>query len=166
MNWYQNFQAFLVMFFIIIIIILRRPPLWPSGQSWLQIQTSGFDSRSYQVFWEVASLERGPLSLVNTTEELLGRNSSGSGLESRGYGSGDPLRWPRDILYPQKLALTSPTNGGRSVGIVSSRAQATEFVYYYAEIHLSQPLPNILRFVSCSYEQSIVLGHRYILMKW
>jgi len=29
-------------------------------------------------------------------------------------------------LYPQKLALTSPTGGGRSVGIVRSRAEATE----------------------------------------
>jgi hypothetical protein len=31
---------------------------------------------------------------------------------------GDSLRWPRDTLYPLKLALTSPTSGGRSVGIV------------------------------------------------
>ena len=31
-------------------------------------------------------------------------------------------------LYPQKLALTSPTGGGRSVGIVRSRTSATEFV--------------------------------------
>jgi hypothetical protein len=31
-------------------------------------------------------------------------------------GHGDPLLWPRDTLYPQKLALTSPTSGGRSVG--------------------------------------------------
>jgi hypothetical protein len=30
-------------------------------------------------------------------------------------------------LYPQKLALTSPTGGGRSVGIVRSRAKAMEF---------------------------------------
>ena len=30
-------------------------------------------------------------------------------------------------LYPLKLALTSPTGGGRSVGIVRSRAEATEF---------------------------------------
>ena len=29
-------------------------------------------------------------------------------------------------LYPQKLALTSPTSGGRSVGIVRSRTKATE----------------------------------------
>jgi len=30
-------------------------------------------------------------------------------------------------LYPQKLALISPTGGGRSVGIVRSRTKATEF---------------------------------------
>jgi len=30
-------------------------------------------------------------------------------------------------LYQQKLALTSPTGGGRSVGIVRSRTKATEF---------------------------------------
>jgi hypothetical protein len=35
-------------------------------------------------------LEQGPLSLVSTTEELLARNSSGSGLEIGGYSSGDP----------------------------------------------------------------------------
>ena len=35
-------------------------------------------------------------------------------------------------LYPQKLALTSPTRGGRSVGIVRSRTKAAEFfrVFY------------------------------------
>jgi hypothetical protein len=36
-------------------------------------------------------LKQGPLSLVSTAEELLGRNSSGSGLENRDYGCGDPL---------------------------------------------------------------------------
>ena len=30
-------------------------------------------------------------------------------------------------LYPQKLALTLPTGGGRSVGMVRSRTKATEF---------------------------------------
>jgi hypothetical protein len=64
-------------------------------------------------------LEWGPLSLVNTVEKLLGRESSGSGLEIREYGRG--------ILYPQKFALTLPTRGGRSVGIACSRTQATEF---------------------------------------
>jgi hypothetical protein len=36
-------------------------------------------------------LERGPLSLVSATEELLERKSSGSGLENRDYGRRDPL---------------------------------------------------------------------------
>ena len=44
-------------------------------------------------------------------------------------GRGDPLRWPRDTLYAQKLALTSPTGGGRSVGIVPLRTKATEFFF-------------------------------------
>jgi hypothetical protein len=33
--------------------------------------------------------------------------------------------------YPQKLALTSPTSGGRSVGIFRSRTQATEVFLFY-----------------------------------
>jgi hypothetical protein len=53
--------------------------LWSSGQSsWLQTQRSGFDSRRYHIFREAVGLERGPLSLVSITEELLERKSSGS----------------------------------------------------------------------------------------
>jgi hypothetical protein len=70
-----------------------RPPLWSSGQSsWLQIQRPGFDSRRYQIFGEIVGLERGPLSLVSTTEELLERKRSGSGIEIREYGRRDPSR--------------------------------------------------------------------------
>jgi hypothetical protein len=64
-----------------------RPPLWSSG-SCLQIQRSGFDSQRYQIFREVVGLERGPLSLVSTTEELLGKKSSGSGLEAENTALG------------------------------------------------------------------------------
>jgi hypothetical protein len=42
-------------------------------------------------------------------------------------GRGNSLRWPRITLYPQKLALTSPTSGGRSVGMVRLRTKTTEF---------------------------------------
>jgi hypothetical protein len=38
------------------------------------------------------SLERGPLSLVNTIEVLLGRISSDSVQEKRDYGRRDPPR--------------------------------------------------------------------------
>jgi hypothetical protein len=52
---------------------LLRPPLWAIGQSsWLHIRRPGFDSRHYQKK-KVVGLERGPLSPVSTTEELLDR---------------------------------------------------------------------------------------------
>jgi hypothetical protein len=51
----------------------REPPLWSSGQSsWLHIRRLGFDSRHTQKK-KVVGLERGSLSLVSTTEELLDR---------------------------------------------------------------------------------------------
>jgi hypothetical protein len=56
-------------------------PLWSSGQSaWLHIQRSVFDSRRYQIFWEVVGLERGPLIVVSAIEELLERKISCPGL--------------------------------------------------------------------------------------
>jgi hypothetical protein len=71
----------------------------------------------------------GSTSLVSTIQELLGRKSSSSGLEIREYGQRVPSGWPRGTLYPQKSVLTSPTSGGRSVRIVCSQTQATEFVF-------------------------------------
>jgi hypothetical protein len=100
-----------------------------SQNSSLQIQGSGFGSRRYHIFWEVVGLEQGPLSLVSTTEELLGRCSSGTGLEKRDNYRRDPPRSPRDTLYQQQLALTSPTSGGRSVGIIRKRTKAMELAY-------------------------------------
>jgi hypothetical protein len=70
---------------------------------WLQIQRSGFDSRRYQIFWEVVGLERDPLSLVSTIEELLERISSGSGLENRDCGRRDPSRWLLDTPLSAKV---------------------------------------------------------------
>jgi hypothetical protein len=40
-------------------------------QLWLQSKRSGFDSRRYKIFCEVVGLDRGPLSLVSTIEDLL-----------------------------------------------------------------------------------------------
>jgi hypothetical protein len=48
------------------------------------------------------------------------KKSNGSGMENRDYGHRDPLCWQRNTLHRLKLALTSPTSGGRSVGIVRS----------------------------------------------
>jgi hypothetical protein len=65
-------------------------------------------------------LERVPLSLVSTTEELLGRKSSGSGLESRDYGRRDSSRLLRDTPLSAKV-------GTNFAG--KWRTQATEFVF-------------------------------------
>jgi hypothetical protein len=73
--------------------------------------------------------------VLGHTEEYLRKTEMNSKLLSINLslchedtlGRDDPSRWPRGTLYPQKLAVTSPTSGGRSVGIVCSRIQATEF---------------------------------------
>jgi hypothetical protein len=92
----------------------------------LVVRVSGYrsggpeiDSRPYQIFWEARGLERSPLSFVRTIEELLEWSS----------GRGNSLRWPRNTLYPEKFALTSPTSGG-SVDIVRLRCKATEFSFF------------------------------------
>jgi hypothetical protein len=91
----------------------------------------GFDSRALPKK-KVVSLEWGPLSLVSTTEELLDRKVAAPCLENREYGHRDPSCLPRGTLYPQKLVITSPTSGGRSVGIVRSRTQTTEFSFSFS----------------------------------
>jgi hypothetical protein len=56
-------------------LVVKVPGYWSRGP--------GFNSRHYQIFRQVVGVERGPLSLVSTTEELLERKNSGSGLEDR-----------------------------------------------------------------------------------
>jgi hypothetical protein len=73
-------------------------------------------------------LEQDPLSLVRTTEELLGGENGGSGLENREYGRKNPLCWPRNTLYPKKIGTNVAC--GRSVAIVRWRTQAKEFVLF------------------------------------
>jgi hypothetical protein len=66
----------------------------------LVIRVSGYRSRSPDSnLREVVGLERDPFSLVSTTEELLGRKSTGSGLESRGYGRRNPNMPQYSFLY-------------------------------------------------------------------
>jgi hypothetical protein len=86
--------------------------MWPEGSGKFKNRLIGYRTRD-----------------LPTIEELLERDSSGSGLESREYGRRDPLRRPRDTLYPQKLAITSPRSGGCSIGIVCSRTEATDLLY-------------------------------------
>jgi hypothetical protein len=65
-------------------------------------------------------------------------------LENREYGRRDPSRLPRGTLYPQKLAITSPTSDGCSVGIVRSRIQAMEFSFSLVASSLCELVPTQL----------------------
>jgi hypothetical protein len=50
-------------------------------------------------------------------------------------------RWLRSTLYPQKLAITSPTSGGRSVGVFRSRTQTMEFFFVGEDPVPTSPRP-------------------------
>jgi hypothetical protein len=84
-------------------------------------------------------------------------------LENREYGRRDSLCWQRNTLYPQELALASPTSGGRSVGIFRSRTKATEFCFVFwrlNSIYLSH-------YAIFSPNNELISGRmRYMNTKW
>jgi hypothetical protein len=113
----------------------------------LVVRVPGYISRgpgsiccSTRFFRELVGLERGLLSLVRTIEELLGRKNSGPGLENREYCPRISSCWTGDALYLQKLTLTLPASGGRSVGIVLSRTKSTDLSFRLWDRKGRQPL--------------------------
>ena len=63
-------------------------------------------------------------------------------------------------LYPRKLALTSPTGGGRSVGIVRVRTKATELLLLFL-------LPYFCRvFAIIHLKRSLLLGYFIYIYIW
>jgi hypothetical protein len=108
----------------------KQPPL-TIGFCGLVIRISSYRSRGPLRFPALPYILRSIGTGTGSTQPLeynwgaTWKKSSGPGLENREYGRRYPSRWPRGTLYPQKLAINSPTSGGRSVGIVRSRTQAT-----------------------------------------
>jgi hypothetical protein len=71
---------------------------------------------------KIVGLERGPLSLVSTTEELL---DSGSCLEKREYGRRDPWHFH----FP-KVRLTAFKEGAYFMGMKIFNHLPTDIKYY------------------------------------
>jgi hypothetical protein len=71
-------------------------------------------------------LERGPLSLASTIEELLERKSSGSGLQNRDYGRRESAALA--TRYPSIRKSWQATSGSRSVSTDQLRTKATELL--------------------------------------
>jgi hypothetical protein len=75
-------------------------------------------------------LKRGPLSLVSTSEELLGRKNSGSCLENRDYS----CRWLQHWLHDTPLSTRVATNSAdkwRSLSQYSSLADSGHGGFFY-----------------------------------
>jgi hypothetical protein len=113
--------------------------VWGGGRyfrrTWKSVSGLHFDN--WKTVYGLTQTDAAVIAFQNA-ERINFQHSFGKG-ERQTSGSrkprfGDPLRWPRDTLYPQKLALTSPTSGGRSVGIVRMRTLATEFSFLFLNV--------------------------------
>jgi hypothetical protein len=84
-------------------------------------------------------LERDSLSLVSTTEEILGRKVAAPVYKTENTAVG--IRHADHVApsIPKKLVITSPTSGSRSVGIVRSRTQTWSFFLLKYQLRLTEP---------------------------
>jgi hypothetical protein len=79
---------------------------------------------------KVVGLKRGPLSLVSTTEELLDRKVAAPVYKTENTAVG--IRHADHVVpsIRKTLAITSPTSGSRTIGIVRSRTETMEFSFF------------------------------------
>ena len=104
--------------------------MWSTGQSfWLQIRRSRVRSPALPDLLSSSGSGTGSTQPREVKlRSYLNKKSRGSRFrKQRLMAVGTRCANHVTPLYPQKLPLTSPTGGGRSVGMVRSRTKATEF---------------------------------------
>jgi hypothetical protein len=100
---------------------------WTLNMTTLKILYCTFLILIYTVYF--ARVLQWIISFECSSEVLCARALVKSALANRDYGRrGSAALTMRHPTNQQKLALTSPTSGGCSVGIVRSRTKATELV--------------------------------------
>jgi hypothetical protein len=84
-------------------------------------------------------MKRGPLSLVSTTEELLGSNSSVSGLEIREYSRRDLFFFYLYIYFG--VGLESPFCQLQAIYIKLLKVDSTQILYKTHTEHTQTSMP-------------------------
>ena len=140
-------------------VILLRPPLWSSGQSfWLQIQRSRVRSPALPDFLSSSGSGMGSTQPreVNWGSYLNEKSGGSRSRKQRLTAVGTRCADHVTPLYPQKLALNSPTGCGCSVGIVRVRTKATEFVCLFVILL-------ICHFIVQSF---LIIGRNTEMLQW
>jgi hypothetical protein len=115
-------------------LVVRRPGYISRGP--------GFDSRRYHIFWAVVGLERGPLSLVSITEELLEWKSSGRlprrvDFQLAGWTCGQKLLIVKNKLLTKDHRIRGPVRIFW-INYISDRKYIWDLVLGKLEVHTRQ----------------------------
>jgi hypothetical protein len=124
--WLSFFMPFCSYINSLICLNLYRLCILVARVSGYRSRDPGFHSRPYQIFWYVGVSNWVHSVSWGQLRSYLNEKVAAPVYKTEIKGRGKSLRSPRNTLYLQKSALTSPTSGGRSAGIVRLRTTTTE----------------------------------------
>jgi hypothetical protein len=133
-------------------VSVRWPPLWSRSEFLATGPEVRVPFPTLPDFLKSSGSGKGSTQPREYNLRATWKKSSGSGLENRNTAVG--IRYDYNVASSirEKLTLTSPTSGGRSVGIVRSQTHAAEFVFVYLFVSI--------RYVYFGWRWSSLLGIR------